>query len=314
MLERGLKWYEYQELYRNKLGTPLLITFGEVATHNHFVLDRGGKVFKQTAPVIKLPVDASDADHLGYVGLLNSSLACFWMKQVCHNKGSTVDAKGARQTTDAFENFYQFNATKLRKFPLPEALPIELAEIIDRLAFERRIQLPERFAHRFPIAPATLDSFRDSTADLLTRMIAFQEELDWECYSLYSVVEKNCRYVDAAGNPCEPPPLALCERAFEIVMARRMAAGELETTWFTRHGSTTIIELPAHWPDDYRTLVERRIELIDANRFIGLIENRSTNADGTSSRGTFRNNVHSATGCSAGWNLPPTGPRHDSRR
>jgi hypothetical protein len=25
------------------------------ATHNHFVLDRGGKVFKQTAPVIKLP-------------------------------------------------------------------------------------------------------------------------------------------------------------------------------------------------------------------------------------------------------------------
>ena len=272
MLERGLKWYEYQELYRNKLGTPLLITFGEVATHNHFVLDRGGKVFKQTAPVIKLPVDASDADHLGYVGLLNSSLACFWMKQVCHNKGSTVDAKGARQTTDAFENFYQFNATKLRKFPLPEALPIELAEIIDRLAFERRIQLPERFAHRFPIAPATLDSFRDSTADLLTRMIAFQEELDWECYSLYSVVEKNCRYVDAAGNPCEPPPLALGERAFEIVMARRMAAGELETTWFTRHGSTTIIELPAHWPDDYRTLVERRIELIDANRFIGLIE------------------------------------------
>ena len=34
---------------------PLSIVFAEVATHNHFVLDRGGKVFKQTAPVIKLP-------------------------------------------------------------------------------------------------------------------------------------------------------------------------------------------------------------------------------------------------------------------
>ena len=35
--------------------TPLSIAFAFVATHNHFVLDRGGKVFKRTAPVIKLP-------------------------------------------------------------------------------------------------------------------------------------------------------------------------------------------------------------------------------------------------------------------
>ena len=41
---------------RRQQRTPLSITFGEVATHNHFVLDRGGKVFKRTAPVIKLPL------------------------------------------------------------------------------------------------------------------------------------------------------------------------------------------------------------------------------------------------------------------
>jgi hypothetical protein len=64
-----------------------LIAFAEVATHNHFVLDRGGKVFKQTAPVIKLPAGASEDEHLGLLGLLNSSVACFWLKQVCHNKG-----------------------------------------------------------------------------------------------------------------------------------------------------------------------------------------------------------------------------------
>jgi hypothetical protein len=52
MLERGLTWYEFQELYPSKLRTPLTITFGEIATHNHFVLDRGGKVFNRTAPVI----------------------------------------------------------------------------------------------------------------------------------------------------------------------------------------------------------------------------------------------------------------------
>ena len=33
----------------------LSITFAFVATHNHFVLDRGGKVFKQTAPVSSCP-------------------------------------------------------------------------------------------------------------------------------------------------------------------------------------------------------------------------------------------------------------------
>ncbi|MFB1490630.1 MULTISPECIES: BREX-2 system adenine-specific DNA-methyltransferase PglX [unclassified Thiocapsa] len=115
MLDKGLTWYEYQEIYRDKLSTPLSITFAEVATHNHFVLDRGGKVFNRTAPVIKLPAAAREADHLALLGLLNSSTACFWIKQVFHCKGSTVDTKGARQTTVAFENFYQIAGT----FPSP---------------------------------------------------------------------------------------------------------------------------------------------------------------------------------------------------
>jgi hypothetical protein len=36
------------------LRTPLSIAFAFVATHNHFALDRGGKVFNRSAPVIKL--------------------------------------------------------------------------------------------------------------------------------------------------------------------------------------------------------------------------------------------------------------------
>ena len=68
------------------------------------------------------------------------------------------------------------------------------------------------------------------------------------------------------------PGIALGERAFEIVMARRMTEGELETAWFARHGSTPITALPEHWPEDYRRLVERRIALIESDRNIGLIE------------------------------------------
>ena len=51
------------------------------------MLDRGGKVFKQSAPIIKLPADATEDDHLALLGLLNSSTACFWMKQVFYDQG-----------------------------------------------------------------------------------------------------------------------------------------------------------------------------------------------------------------------------------
>lgn len=51
-----------------------------------------------------------------------------------------------------------------------------------------------------------------------------------------------------------------------------MAAGHAETQWFARHRSTPITELPAHWPDDYRRLVEARIELIGRRRDLALIE------------------------------------------
>ena len=51
-----------------------------------------------------------------------------------------------------------------------------------------------------------------------------------------------------------------------------MAAGEIETQWFARHGSTPITEIPAHWPEAYRQVVERRIEVIGRRRDIALIE------------------------------------------
>jgi hypothetical protein len=60
------------------------------------------------------------------------------------------------------------------------------------------------------------------------------------------------------------------ERAFEIVMARKTAGGE--TKWFERHGSTPMTEIPAHWSQEYRELVERRIATIESNRDIALIE------------------------------------------
>jgi hypothetical protein len=101
-------------------------------------------------------------------------------------------------------------------------------------------------------------------------MISWQEELDWKCYGLYGLLPEGEKPADLESEA--PPELTLGERAFEIVLARRVATGDESTSWFERHGSTPITELPAHWPADYRAVVERRIALIESDRNIGLIE------------------------------------------
>jgi hypothetical protein len=265
--QKGLRWWDIREVYRERLKTSLSIPFAFVATHNHFVLDRGGKVFNRSAPVIKLPAGATEDDHLALIGLLNSSTACFWMKQVFHNKGSTVDTKSARQTTDAFENFYEFTGTGLKQFPVTEERPLDLARELDRLARERRTHLPAQLADQLPFTRADPDAHHAEAECLLRRMIALQKELDWRCYRLYGITKD-----ELTMDPASVPEMDLGERAFEILMARKMAAGELTTTWFERHRSKPITRIPAHWPEDYRRLVERRIALIEADRNVGLIE------------------------------------------
>jgi hypothetical protein len=266
-LERGLRWSEYSMLFANKLRTPLSIAFAEIASHNHFVLDRGGKVFNRTAPIIKLSPNATEDEHLALLGLLNSSTACFWLKQVCHNKGSTVDQHGARQRTSPFEDFYQHNGTRVGQFPIPENKPFELGRRLDRLAEQYVNCLPASTVGAAKPTAQCLADARQQADSVRRQMIALQEELDWQCYQLYGLLAEDlCCHGD------DLPELKLGERAFEIVVARQMAKGELETTWFERHGSTPITEIPTHWPEAYQKLVARRIEVIQTNQEIGLIE------------------------------------------
>ena len=107
--EAGKPWYEYGQIPADRFNTPLSIVFAEVASHNHFILDRGGKIFKQTAPIIKLRGDATETDHIALLGLLNSSVACFYMKQVSHQKQMT-GGDGVRVTSRA-KVPYQFAGT-----------------------------------------------------------------------------------------------------------------------------------------------------------------------------------------------------------
>ena len=258
-------WYEHLEHYRDKLRSPLSIAFAFVATHNHFVLDRGGKIFNRSAPVIKLPENATEDDCLALLGLLNSSTTCFWMKQVFHDKG--VGGIGGGIGDEKWEPRYEYDGTKLKRVPIVEDAPIGIARELDFFAQERAKMLPTALVAKSIPSEDILRTGRDRASQLRAKMIALQEELDWRCYWLYGVLRD-----DLCMPPGDVPAICLGERAFEIVLARGVAAGNVDTKWFERHGSTPITEIPLRWPQTYRVVVQRRIDAIEKNRDVALIE------------------------------------------
>ncbi|QSB05151.1 BREX-2 system adenine-specific DNA-methyltransferase PglX [Natronoglycomyces albus] len=265
-------WYEWHQIVVDKGAHEFAITYAFVATHNHFVLDRGGKVFKQSAPVIKLPEGATEDDHLELLGLLNSSTACFWLKQVSYPKGGDpVGKDGARVSAEGWDDRYEFTGTKLKEFPLPSKLPLDSGRRLDSLGRELASTEPSALTEVEAPTRTSLDNARAANTSLRRQMIAAQEELDWEVYGLYGLLDEAER-ASLTTDPEAVPEINLGERAFEIVLARKMKAGEVSTEWFSRHGSTPITEIPSHWPAAYQELVQRRIDCIESRKDIALIE------------------------------------------
>lgn len=263
--ERGLRWFDHSMFFPKRFVRPLSIAFAFVATHNHFVLDRGGKVFNRSAPVIKLPEGATEEEHLALLGVLNSSVACFWLKQNSHSKGNQGLTGGIKSTP--WERFYEFTGTTLKDFPLPHHLNPRWGTALNDLAQQRQ-EITGRLAagDQVPDASSTADC-ADRDASLRRRMVAMQEELDWENYAAYGLLDETLTF-DTARLPEITPG----QRAFEIVMARKVATGELDSAWFTRHGSSPITDIPQDWPQEYRELVQRRIDVIESDRKINLLE------------------------------------------
>ncbi|MEE1815567.1 BREX-2 system adenine-specific DNA-methyltransferase PglX [Streptomyces sp. SP18ES09] len=269
MAAAGRVWWEYMQHTKSAYQTPLSITFANVATHLHFSLDRGGRVFDAHAPVIKLPVESTEDQHLELLGLLNSSTACFWLKQVSQGKGGSGLGRGLQD--EEWEERYEFTGTKVQEFPLPRELPLELGRALDSLSREAAAHGPSVVDSNSPTR-AALDRVRGLHASVRARMIALQEELDWIVYGSYNILAPGqvgrATLLSASG----VPEVGLGERAFEIVLARKVAAGEAETAWFKRHGSTPTTEIPAHWPVEYKAVVQARIDIINSRKDIALIE------------------------------------------
>ena len=245
-------------------------------------------MFNRTAPVIKFPKEVSEDKHLAVLGVLNSSVACFWLKQVSHGKGNGGVNEGYRG--EDWEEFYEFTGTKIQTFPLPSVLPLPLSRALDTRGQRLGAHEPSAVCAADTTGPeitaeptsaptrARLDAAYASWAETRKQMISLQEELDWEVYHAYGLLTDAEKARLTAPDPTDPdnpnpvPRIRLGERAFEIVLARKQKAGEIDTAWFERHGSTPITEIPDHWPDWYQEIVQARIDIIDTRRDIALIE------------------------------------------
>lgn len=261
MIDKGYSWWEWQELYPNKLQTPLTLTFAFVSTHNHFVLDRGGKVFKQSAPVIKLAEDATEDDHLALLGLLNSSVVCFWLRQNSHNKGRP----GAEQAgaDEPWEHRYEFTSTTLKDFPLPDGDVTERGRRLDTLGAELSSWEPANLIAEHTPTLELLEQAQSEYSRIRELMIAEQEELDWAVYHLYGLTDSDLSLPVGGVSG-----LRLGARPFEITLAR---SGR-ETAWFERHHSTPVTAVPDEITGAQREAYQQRLELITNDRLIKLLE------------------------------------------
>jgi hypothetical protein len=283
-LESGRHWSEYHQYSVNRLRKELGIGFAFVATHNHFVLDRGGKVFNRSAPLIKLPADATEDDHLALLGPLNSSTACFWMKQAFFCKGRGGYGGGIK--VEDWDEWYEFDSTKLARFPLPphRTATLPWARALDALGHARAADtVAAALAEPSWSNPAALRELlgarRARDLGRLRAMVAHQEELDWLVYRLYGLVPAALPVLD----PDATPPLTPGHRPFELDLevtdaeARAAASrGETpetaETKWFVIHGWPPATDLPADLPPSYADLVHRRRALTAATPHLQLLE------------------------------------------
>ena len=267
----GRAWWAWHQIVLERLTPPLSITFGFVATHNHFALERGGKVFKQSAPIIKLPPSATVAEYLGLIGLLNSSVACFWLQQVMHNKGGPG---GGSSKDEKWHDFYEHSSTQLASFPIVRDKPLAISEALDCLAQELQRDSPFNvLSVETSCSRASLDAARARWEAAFARMVALQEELDWWSYRAYGLIE-NDHLLARTGSDGLPdvPPLRPGERTFEIVLAQRLVRQEVQTKWFEWLRIQPVTAPPTDWSSEYAGLYQRRSAEIHQNKRLGLIE------------------------------------------
>ena len=264
----GKPWWKWHQVTSSRIDGST-IAFAEVATHNHFVLDRGGKVFKQTAPIIKLPESATEDDHLALLAYLNSSTACFWIKQVCHKKSSASQKHHA----DPARACFAFSGTAIAGLPIPKYPKRELVVAASRrlleLARERTGIVCGSAVEAKAGSPSISQQWEKAWQkyDELSSLCAYlQEEIDWATYQAIGLVGEDDK-IDLLGDHAFAKVLGC--RPFEQdtgydagVSIRVRASGSGPAPQGSRHGA-----IPAFWNERKTTLKDPCLALVESREY-----------------------------------------------
>jgi predicted ATP-binding protein involved in virulence len=282
-LEHGRTWFEYSMFFVERFRTPLSIVFAVIATHNHFVLDRGGKTFKDVALMIKLPASAQEDDYLALLGLLNSSTASFWMKQVFQNKG--IRGEGGGLTVTLWEQFFQHDSTKMKLFPVAKARAktVPYAFKLDEIANARSVHSARSVIDGSSWRTGAelrraLDERHASDFADMKIMVALQEELDWLCYALYGLDTESDVVAPDKVEACLPTwlpwNLAFAKKDVQNreMRARGEESDEQPSVWWERHRWEPLTVLPKEMSATLKKRVEARRARTASTPKLALVE------------------------------------------
>lgn len=299
-LERGLEWFEYSMLFKYRHVAPIRIFMPSIATHNHFYLDNGTRILKDSGRVILLKNSEQD-DYLFVTAILNSNVACFCLKQTCFNKGTGNDPVRDR---------YDYAGSYVEQVPVPvqqhrnrsteqylaslseemyrlgNSLPalgmVKLFELSNEAYAEWEKSLAAYISPQKQLpAPFTdageLEFSRDYATelrrDVRQRMIFLQEEMDWLAYEMYGLISRAPLARDYL-TPAEfkNARLELGQRAFE--QAGKGYKGDWPKGW--KKGAKGPIPGPAaelpSLSENLQRLIADRVRLIESNKDIALLE------------------------------------------
>ncbi|HEU4577727.1 MAG TPA: BREX-2 system adenine-specific DNA-methyltransferase PglX, partial [Polyangiaceae bacterium] len=122
-------WYRWQQA---RYAASLRIAFPYVSTHNHFAIDRGGRVFNQHAPIILLKSNRGTLDYQALSAYANSSTAAFWCRLVMFPKGGDQVGEGARLSKTPWQDRLEYAGNLLKQLPVPtlEDLRTTLLDVV----------------------------------------------------------------------------------------------------------------------------------------------------------------------------------------
>ena len=265
--ERGFRWYEHSMFFPTRYVSPITIAFGEISTHNNFVVSRGKRVFNRTAPAMRLAEHyASEANHQSLAGYLNSSTVGFWGRLNFFQKGGDQVGDGARLSKTPWQDRLQMGATLLEQLPVPHLNVLfgKLHELVR--AAEETVRLtaehaPEKVVAETLASTPKLAALRDARNGSLSErarlrgiLVSLQEEMDWRVYGLFGLPTIEAPSLDAVRVSVEPN-----NRPFEVRLAREVASDISASEWFRVHKREAPKDVGGPLADLYR----QRLRLLD---------------------------------------------------